>query len=257
MKEEKKQKDLQSLKTGGAALAGAAVGGVAGAFLTPVMAFPSSSDEEIEVDESAMDAEALVIDEVEAEDQENASAEHVEHVAVHHPDPDYEPEMMEVAGSVDDSMSFNEAFAAAREEVGPGGLFVWHGNTYGTYYANEWNGMSELDQQHYWADVHHTTTNLNDLANTELDPWELDESELEDDDVAEEYFQEDHQDDVADMESQDEQYYDEEEYPEEEIAEEECWDESTDENPDIDLLASNDIDSDVPFDNNMDMSDFA
>jgi hypothetical protein len=43
---------------------------------------------------------------------------------------------------VSDDMSFSEAFAAARAEVGPGGVFVWHGGVYGTYYETEWNAMS-------------------------------------------------------------------------------------------------------------------
>lgn len=47
-----------------------------------------------------------------------------------------------VATNIDDSMSFNEAFAAARSEVGAGGAFEWRGNVYGTYYAEEWNSMS-------------------------------------------------------------------------------------------------------------------
>ena len=63
---------------------------------------------------------------------------------------------MNVATSVDDSMSFEEAFAAAREEVGPGGIFVWHGHVYGTYYESEWNAISPEDREQYWADVHHT-----------------------------------------------------------------------------------------------------
>lgn len=36
-----------------------------------------------------------------------------------------------VATSVNDDMSFNETFAAARHEVGAGGAFEWHGNIYG------------------------------------------------------------------------------------------------------------------------------
>ena len=39
-------------------------------------------------------------------------------------------------------MSFGEAFAAARAEVGPGGVFIWHGGIYNTYTAEEWNGMT-------------------------------------------------------------------------------------------------------------------
>lgn len=47
-----------------------------------------------------------------------------------------------VATTIDDSMSFNEAFATARSEVGAGGAFEWRGNVYGTYYAEEWNSLS-------------------------------------------------------------------------------------------------------------------
>lgn len=38
---------------------------------------------------------------------------------------------------VNDNMSFSEAFAAARQEVGAGGVFQWHGQSYGTFYENE------------------------------------------------------------------------------------------------------------------------
>lgn len=39
-------------------------------------------------------------------------------------------------------LSFGEAFAAARAEVGPGGVFIWHGGIYNTYTAEEWNSMT-------------------------------------------------------------------------------------------------------------------
>ena len=54
-----------------------------------------------------------------------------------------------VATGVTDDMSFSEAFASARAELGAGGYFVWHGNVYGTYYANEWNSMSEAEQNQF------------------------------------------------------------------------------------------------------------
>jgi hypothetical protein len=47
---------------------------------------------------------------------------------------------------VDPSMSFGEAFAAARAQVGPGGVFTWHGGVYNTYTTEEWNTMTP--QQH-------------------------------------------------------------------------------------------------------------
>ena len=92
---------------------------------------------------------------------------------------------MEVATGVNDSMSFNQAFAAARQEVGPGGLFVWHGHTYGTYYANEWNSMSAEEQNQYWADVHHTTSNLNQMAERTSEQSETVNGEVESAQIAE------------------------------------------------------------------------
>lgn len=63
-----------------------------------------------------------------------------------------------------DEMSFGEAFAAARAEVGPGGVFHWHGGVYNTYTADEWNSMTP-DQKHEFAqqvqpevDANHVST---------------------------------------------------------------------------------------------------
>ncbi len=63
---------------------------------------------------------------------------------------------VDVAHGVSDDMSFAEAFAAARAEVGPGGVFTWHGNVYGTYYASEWNSMSDAEKDNYADAVRHT-----------------------------------------------------------------------------------------------------
>lgn len=54
---------------------------------------------------------------------------------------------------VSDSQSFAQAFADARQQVGPGGIFEWHGQVYGTYYADEWNSMSQEQRNDYWASV--------------------------------------------------------------------------------------------------------
>lgn len=48
-------------------------------------------------------------------------------------------------------LSFGEAFAQARAEVGPGGVFIWHGGIYNTYTVEEWNAMTpqqKLDFAH-------------------------------------------------------------------------------------------------------------
>ena len=49
--------------------------------------------------------------------------------------------------SVDyDSLSFKDAFDAARAQMGPGGVFTWHGNVYNTYTAAEWNAKTHLEK---------------------------------------------------------------------------------------------------------------
>lgn len=59
--------------------------------------------------------------------------------------------------NVEDEMSFSDAFAAAREEVGAGGFFEWRENTYNTYYKEEWEAMSEKEQADYLASVEKAT----------------------------------------------------------------------------------------------------
>jgi len=56
---------------------------------------------------------------------------------------------VEISGKVNDNMSFSEAFAAARAEVGPGGMFTWHGNSYSTFTADEWDGMTAAERAEY------------------------------------------------------------------------------------------------------------
>ena len=55
---------------------------------------------------------------------------------------------IKVAESHDD-LSFKDAFDAARAEVGPGGAFHWHGNTYSTFTADEWNNMTDVEKNDY------------------------------------------------------------------------------------------------------------
>ncbi len=54
---------------------------------------------------------------------------------------------------VDQNLSFGDAFAAARAEVGPGGVFHWHGGIYNTYTAAEWNSMSEGEHAQFALQV--------------------------------------------------------------------------------------------------------
>lgn len=50
---------------------------------------------------------------------------------------------------VSDDMSFGEAYAAARGQIGPGGVFEWRGNIYNTYNAEEWDAMSPEDRAEF------------------------------------------------------------------------------------------------------------
>ncbi len=58
-----------------------------------------------------------------------------------------------LATSVTDDMTFDEAFAAARGEMGPGDYFEWHGNYYNTFFKDEWDGLSETEHQAFKASL--------------------------------------------------------------------------------------------------------
>lgn len=61
--------------------------------------------------------------------------------------------------AVTDDMTFGDAFAAARADVGCGGTFLWHGGVYGTYNAAEWNELT-ADEQAAWQ----STIRWNEVA---------------------------------------------------------------------------------------------
>lgn len=56
-----------------------------------------------------------------------------------------QPHDVEVA-HVSEGASFTDAFNSARAQVGPGGVFRWHGGIYNTYTEDEWNAMSDADK---------------------------------------------------------------------------------------------------------------
>lgn len=63
-------------------------------------------------------------------------------------------EDIDVAYGVNDAMSFSQAFATARAEVGPGGAFIWRGGIYGTYTAEEWARMTPAEKGEYGDHFH-------------------------------------------------------------------------------------------------------
>jgi hypothetical protein len=58
-------------------------------------------------------------------------------------------------------MSFSEAFSAAREELGAGGVFAWHGQYYNTFYAEELNDNNQPVVE-YEVTGHHPLDPLED-----------------------------------------------------------------------------------------------
>ncbi|QMW00210.1 hypothetical protein [Spirosoma foliorum] len=59
------------------------------------------------------------------------------------------PADIDVAGKTTDSMTFEQAFETAREEVGMGGVFSWHGHWYNTFEKEEWSDLSLTQRQEY------------------------------------------------------------------------------------------------------------
>ncbi len=64
--------------------------------------------------------------------------------------------------NVDNSLTFGEAFADARAQVGPGGAFSYNGQMYNTYYKEEWDAMSSNQKQEYYASVDMSSGTHND-----------------------------------------------------------------------------------------------
>lgn len=78
--------------------------------------------------------------------------------------PAYVDDHVQVASTVNDGMSFGQAFQAARAELGPGGVFEWHGQVYNTYYAEEWDAMSPQQQAEFGS---HFSWSAHDTATTD------------------------------------------------------------------------------------------
>lgn len=55
---------------------------------------------------------------------------------------------------VSDDMSFSDAFNAAHDQVGSGGVFVWHDQVYSTFTEDEWNSMTPAEQAEFGSHVH-------------------------------------------------------------------------------------------------------
>ncbi len=120
--------------------AAGAAGGVLLGSVSAVLMGMKKADEPVEPDESG------------------TPDNHRDHLS----NPDWVDDDIAVATEVNDDMSFGEAFAAARAEVGPGGCFEWHGNVYSTHTAEEWNSMTPAERADFnnhfsWNHSHHSS----------------------------------------------------------------------------------------------------
>lgn len=109
------------------------IGGVQGILLdSAVNAFASHLYEEKGWDDDAPEAESTVEETVETVSE-----------VFEEPSPEASEAITEPAADADGGVSFSEAFAAARAEMGPGGVFIWNGSAYSTYYEEEWENMTD------------------------------------------------------------------------------------------------------------------
>lgn len=131
-KAQEQKKEVKNMSTLGAAAAGAAGGFVAGAAAgaaASAAAAPALEVVEENIEETAEETPEVNEAEVLLVNDEGVRVAHVE------------------------ANSFSEAFAQARQQVGPGGIFEYNGQIYGTYYADEWNAMSAQERADYQARV--------------------------------------------------------------------------------------------------------
>lgn len=80
---------------------------------------------------------------------------------------------------IDDSLSFGDAFALARSEMGPGCAFEWRGGVYSTFNEQEWSSLSTSEKQDFvdvavreWAEMgldgHDSNPSSHETAHTDF-----------------------------------------------------------------------------------------
>lgn len=62
---------------------------------------------------------------------------------------------------VNDDMSFEKAFETAREDVGQGGYFEWHGKLYNCYTEEEWDSMDAGERAKFFDSIDFNANNNN------------------------------------------------------------------------------------------------
>ena len=109
-------------------------------------------DNEPAVDDTQINVEPQLVETSEAEDNladDNGQAELL-------------------VATVDDKLPFSYAFASAREQVGPGGVFNWRSLIFSTYTADEWDAMSDEEHQQF-AQLVRPEVAANNVSKAELE----------------------------------------------------------------------------------------
>lgn len=84
---------------------------------------------------------------------------------------------VKTATGVNDEMSFNEAFSAARAEVGSGGVFEWNGKLYNTFKAEEWEAMSSEEKSNFQDRVYNNGNDVAEVTSKQEPDIEIDTPE--------------------------------------------------------------------------------
>lgn len=117
-----------------AAATGGFVAGVAAGAAATATASNNHNDTEIEADNQTAD---IIEVEPEAPAPEQAILANDEGIRYAHVEAD----------------NFSDAFAQARQQVGPGGVFEYNGNIYSTYIAEEWDAMTPQERAEYQGKI--------------------------------------------------------------------------------------------------------
>lgn len=81
-----------------------------------------------------------------------------------------------------EGLNFSDAFKEARENLGPGGIFEWEGKFYNTFFAEEWESLTQ-DQKKDFAGKVSESINEKNSAIVEVENGELITAEFNSDNI--------------------------------------------------------------------------
>ena len=158
--EKKSNKSEKAAYAAGGFAAGVA-SGVAGSAMAVTPETDEVKEEVLATSEPVVEDEPVKTENIQ---EEPAKVEEQSIPVVETPQPAPNPEEVLLAtdegvriAQVNDDVSFSQAFADARAQVGPGGAFEWRGHVYSTYYEEEWNNMSAEERANYQSKIDYET----------------------------------------------------------------------------------------------------